>query len=137
MAAITDLTTAASVATGDYLVISQSGTDKKATKATLLASAVPVSPTAINIASNAVTLFSSFTSLTFGILLITESNTGHSAIFALRGGYNQVVKISESGSAFSATKDNASTLNVYYDTGYKIQNKTASTLAFYATILGV
>ena len=137
MAAITDLAAASSVAAADNLVINQSGTDKKVTKAVLLASTVPVSPTAISMAANTVITLASQTALTFGIMFVTESNTGHSGIFAIRGGYNNVVEIAESGTGFTITKDAAGSVNIYYDTGYKIQNKTAATVSLYMTIIGV
>lgn len=57
MAAITDLSTASSVGTGDYLVISQSGTDKKVTankfailaQSQTFANAQAIAPTATNV----------------------------------------------------------------------------------------
>jgi hypothetical protein len=60
-----------------------------------------------------------------GFVVIGEDGGG-SALFYLHAG--ATIRISEYGSIFSATKDNAATINVYYDSGFKVQNKYASAL---------
>lgn len=59
------------------------------------------------------------------MIFIYEANSAVGAIYILRGGINATVEALDPGSAFTVTKDNASTTNIYYDTNkYYLQNKT-------------
>ena len=63
------------------------------------------------------------------VILLMERNSAICALYYLRGGINATVELLDSSESFTVTKDNAGTINIYYDSGYKIQNKTAGTIA--------
>ncbi len=83
-------------------------------------------PTAYSLASDGVVALSTLTTLTNGILFIVNKSAGQSAIFILRGGINATIEALDPSSAFSGTKDTGSSINVYYDGGYKIQSKNGA-----------
>jgi hypothetical protein len=58
------------------------------------------------------------------------------AIFMARGTAN-AVRLADGAATFTVTKDNASTVNFYYDTnGYYLQNKTGGALSFRVVVVG-
>lgn len=58
------------------------------------------------------------------------------AIFVARGTAN-AVRLADGSATFTTTKDNASTVNFYYDTdGYYLQNKTGGSLNFRVLLVG-
>ena len=57
-----------------------------------------------------------------GVYLIIDMTNGNVAMFAIRGGVYGTQEIFDPSSVFSTTKDTATSFNVYYDTGYKLQN---------------
>jgi hypothetical protein len=57
-----------------------------------------------------------------GLLIVVDSE-GRTGTYVLKGANNAVTEVTDVDTVFSATKDNASTTNVYYDSGYKLQNK--------------
>jgi hypothetical protein len=62
-----------------------------------------------------------------GTLMVFDSTNGKVGFFRVEGG--AIVSIS-ANAIFALTKDNAATINIYYETNViKIQNKTAGTLA--------
>lgn len=159
MAAITDLASASSVAAGDYLVVSQSGTDKKVTadkfavvgNASTFAAAQTFNDeinlrqhtsnntwsidvangTPVVAANGAVFQFSQNTTFT-GLVIVANQVGGQIAMFLCGGGV--VVEIADGGNVFSKTKDTASSTNVYYDSGsgeYRMQNNTGSSGTYY------
>ena len=57
--------------------------------------------------------------------MVQNRSTGNSAFYFLGGGVTAVLP--DPGSGFSATKDTASKINVYVESGaIKIQNKTSA-----------
>ena len=118
MAAITDLAAASSVAPTDLLVINQSGTDRKVTAGKFLYEVQDSQ----SMGNGAVLALSTWTAVTNGLLFIVEVANANVAIFNVRGGNNAVIEVSDPSSIASITKDTASSLNVYYDSGYKVQN---------------
>lgn len=151
MATILDLATVAGSAltSGDYFVVNDSGTDKKmaATDAALVALANTFTATqtvshlvvnscnlrmgSVALANDAFSAISSILSGSMssvnGILLIHNTSNGASAIFSCRGGANAVQEIADPATVFSPTRGTASSVNVYYSSGYGVQNKTGST----------
>ena len=57
-------------------------------------------------------------------LLMIINGNGEAGLFMIRGAINTVSEMLESATVFSATKDTATSINVYYDSGYKLQNNT-------------
>lgn len=70
------------------------------------------------------------------LFLILDVNVW-GALFFLRGAGNAVYEISDPLSTFSTTLNNAGTINVVYDSGYKIQNKAGNTIYVSALWIGV
>jgi hypothetical protein len=57
-------------------------------------------------------------------LFIVDATNGNGALFMLRGGANATQELLDPSAVFSATKDTASSFNVYYESSnYYIQNK--------------
>lgn len=72
-----------------------------------------------------------------GIVIILDNSSGHYGIFTARGGGNATTEVAESGSNFSVVKDNAGTINFYFDAGaYYIQNKRGSSRTLAVLVLG-
>lgn len=156
MAAITDLASASSVAAGDYLVVSQSGTDKKVTadkfavvgNASTFAAAQTFSDEinvrqhssnnawSIDIANGTTvtltngTAYSLSTSSVFsGLIIVANATDGQAAMFMLSGGV--VVEIADGGGVYSTTKNTASSSNVHYETSqYWLQNYTGGSRTY-------
>jgi len=63
-------------------------------------------------------------------VFLSESATfGLSAYFIVEGGSLQVKEVADPDSAYTTTKDNAGTINIYAESNiYKIQNKTGSSI---------
>lgn len=58
------------------------------------------------------------------LIFIVDATNGNGALFMLRGGVNGVQEIFDPSGVFSATKDTASSFNIYYESSdYKLQNK--------------
>lgn len=71
----------------------------------------------------------------FGVLLVENASSGAQALIWCGGGANVVASISIRG-GITTTKDSAGNVNVYYDSGYKIQNKTGGTITIYYLLIG-
>jgi len=72
-----------------------------------------------------------------GILTVTNTTDSSVAQFSLIG-TGTVVELSDSSGNYTATKDNAATINVYYDTdGVYVQNKIAATKSVRLMLNGV
>jgi hypothetical protein len=154
MAAITDLSSASSIAATDYFVVNQSGTDRKAlanklpllTVANTFTAAQTFSDeinvrqhttsnlwsidaangTPLTLANTFVYQFSSTVVFT-GMILLSNATGGATALFVVGGGV--VAKVADGSNVYSTTKDTASKLNLYYDAGsgeYRLQNLTGS-----------
>jgi hypothetical protein len=64
------------------------------------------------------------------------SYPGDAAIYMARGTSN-AVRLADGSATFTVTKDNAATVNFYYDTnGYYLQNKTGGSLSFRVMLVG-
>ena len=96
------------------------------------AGAVMLASTAVAMADNEVKSLPSF----IGVYLIVDFTNGNVAMFALRGGVNATQEVFDPSGIFSVTKDTASMFNVYYETGYKLQNKRGSTKSVMLIRLG-
>lgn len=73
-----------------------------------------------------------------GIVIILDGSSGHYGMFTARAGGNATTEVAESGSNFSVTKDNAGTINFYFDTSaYYIQNKHGSSRTLSVLLLGM
>lgn len=71
-----------------------------------------------------------------GVLSVYDSG-GAVAIYILRGTANDTTEVSDASNAYSKTKDNASTTNIYYESdNYIIQNKTGGSLQYQLAFLG-
>lgn len=70
------------------------------------------------------------------VLLVTDITNGNIGIFALRGGVNGTQELLDPSGVFSTTKDTASSFNIYYDSGYKLQNKRGGSRNFSLIRLG-
>jgi hypothetical protein len=68
--------------------------------------------------------------------LIVHSSNAFGAIYTLRGTANTTTEMSDPSSTYTATKDNASTTNIYYDSGYVIQNKTGFARTYLLQYIG-
>jgi len=152
MAAITDLSSASSVGASDYLVISQSGTDKKVTadKLAILSAAntfaalatfsagianASITPAGASMTSGNIQALSNFTSITNGVIIVLDTSGTQYAIFSVKGGANSTQEMLDPNNTFSATADTASSINIYYSSGYKIQNNRAYTTTL--RVLGI
>jgi len=91
----------------------------------------------VTMANESVSNLSAFVSTTNGLLIIVNSTSGVCAIFQMRGGVNTVNEISDPSGVFSHTKDTATSINVYYDGGYKVQNRMGGSATVYAVLFGV
>ncbi len=70
-------------------------------------------------------------------IFIVDATNGNGALFMLRGGVNSVQEIFDPSAVFTATKDTASSFNVYYESSnYYIQNKrgAARNLALFTLV---
>lgn len=72
---------------------------------------------------------------TTAIVAISTSE-GVNAIFALNGTNNTTTEISDPSGVFSAAAGTASSINIYYSSGYKIQNKRPATVRAVIVPLG-
>ena len=71
---------------------------------------------------------------TWGILMVSEDSSEEAAIFLLE--YNSLVIVSDTHSHYSITKDNDTTINVYYDTdGFYIQNELGASKIIRAILI--
>ena len=127
MAAITDLATlaAADVAAADWLVINDSGTDKKVAISSLFYNATGrnIAPTFQSVANNGtITL----TGLNYGLLMVQNDTDGGQALFWLSGSVTSI--INQVGSSFTVTSGTANEINVYISGGNAvIENKLGAT----------
>ena len=88
---------------------------------------------AVSLAQNAVRLVRTGG---YGLLVVVNTSAARSALFCLTAG-GASTELLDPGTAFSATKDNGTTINVYYDTdGYYVQNKTAGAASIGTILLG-
>jgi hypothetical protein len=63
------------------------------------------------------------------------SYPGDAAIYMARGTSNST-RLADGSATFTTTKDNAGTVNFYYDNGYYLQNKTGGSLSFRVKLAG-
>jgi hypothetical protein len=90
-----------------------------------------LSAEAVPLANDASVLIGAATSGTVHI-----SYPGDAAIFVARGTAN-ATRLADGSATFTVTKDNAATVNFYYDTnGYYLQNKTGGSLSFRVMLVG-
>ena len=143
MAAITDLGAASSVAAGDELAISQSGTDRRVTAdkfaivgvANTFGGNVRVPRLEVDGANAYIDTDSSATIPVLylrgapvavandspvslppvGLLFIAVEALASYALMVTRGAYNATMEIFDSAGIFTTTKDTANSINVYYD----------------------
>lgn len=152
MTAITDLAAAASIGASDLLVVSQSGTDKKVTadKFAVLAAAnvfaglatfsagiadAAITPPGVSMVNGNIQALSNFTSITNGIIIVLDTNGTQYAIFTVKSGANSTQEMLDPNNTFSATADTANSINIYYSSGYKIQNNRGYTTTL--RVLGI
>ena len=152
MAAITDLAAASSVGASDLLVVSQSGTDKKVTadKFAVLANAntfaalatfgagianASITPAGQSMVAGNIQALSNFTTITNGVIIILDTSGTQYAIFAVKGGANSVQEMLDPNNTFAAVADTSNSINIYYSSGYKIQNNRAYTTTL--RVLGI
>lgn len=96
------------------------------------------SATPISLGVDAIGVIGDRTQLGF-VLITCEGGTRASSIFMLRGAAGTVANALDPDTDFSTTKDNAGTVNIYYDavdTEYKIQNKLASAITVFVQRFG-
>jgi hypothetical protein len=94
-----------------------------------------VQPPGASMVTTNIQALSNFTSITNGILLVLDIEGTQYALFAVKGGSNAVQELLDPNNTFSATADTASSINVYYSSGYKIQNNRAYTTV--VRVLGI
>ncbi len=152
MTAITDLAAASSVGASDNLVINQSGTDKKVTadKFAVLAAANTfaalatfsagiaagsITPPGVSMVNGNIQALSNFTTITNGILIILDTSGTQYGIFAVKSGANSTQELLDPNNTFAAAADTANSINVYYSSGYKIQNNRGYTTTL--RVLGI
>lgn len=157
MTAITDLSSAASVAAADYFVINQSGTDKKAQLLNLANTwaAVQTFTTGINTGdanvrphisdnahsldvaegstvtlANTATMALSSNSTFSGLVLIVNGTDGQAAIFLCAGATS--AEVSDPGNKYSKTQGTATSTNLYYsgDNKYIVENNTGGSRTY-------
>jgi len=158
MAAITDLASASSVASTDYFVVNQSGTDRKAqankiplfdTANTFTAAqtysdeinvrqhtsnnawSIDIANGATVVAANGAVFQFSTTVVFSGLVIVANATDGQVAMFLCGGG--NVVEIADGGNVYSKTKDTATSSNLYYDAGtgeYRLQNNTGGSRTY-------
>lgn len=71
-----------------------------------------------------------------GVLEMFDSTNGVYGRVALTAGVATTYLLDDPGSAFSTTKNTASSWNVYYDTGYKLQNNRGGTKSISILLTG-
>lgn len=62
---------------------------------------------------------------TNGVVIVVDAN-GFTAVYNLKGGNNAVAEMLDPDDKFSVVKDTAGKTNIYFEAGYKIQNKTGT-----------
>lgn len=73
-----------------------------------------------------------------GFVFVTNRSSARSAIFEIQGGVNATAEVSDPGGIFSATKDTATSVNVYWETDrYKIQNKRVGAISYEVFLFAV
>ena len=98
-----------------------------------------VASSTVNVATDGVLNIGTSTQISIVLVSVNGGGIRSSAIYMLRGAAGTVGEISDIDNNFSPTKDNASTINIYWDAGnarYEVQNKTASTVAVYVQRFG-
>jgi len=158
MASITDLSSASSIAATDYLVVNQSGTDRKALANKLPLLSVANTFTAdqtfsaeVNVRQHTtmelwsldcangstLTMANTFVfqfsdaSVFSGLVILANSTDGGVGLFMCGGG--SVVKVADGSSVYSTTSGTASKSNLYYDAGtneYRLQNNTGGSRTY-------
>ncbi|TXH41795.1 MAG: hypothetical protein E6Q97_36860 [Desulfurellales bacterium] len=159
MASITDLSSASSIATTDYFVVNQSGTDRKAqaNKLPLLSAANTFTAdqtfngevnvrqhttmelwsldcangSTLTMANTFVFQFSD-AAVFSGLVIVINTTDGGGGVFMCSGGV--VVKIADGSSVYSTTSGTASKTNLYYDGGsgeYRMQNNTGGSRTYH------
>ena len=61
------------------------------------------------------------------ILIIAESSGANHAMFSLRGGVNAVIEIFDAANKFTTSAGSDGNMNVYYSSGYVLENKLGGT----------
>lgn len=70
-----------------------------------------------------------------GLLVVVDSE-GRTGTFVCKGTNDAVTESIDVDTVYSHTKDNASTTNVYYDSGYKLQNKRGGERRYKVLLIG-
>lgn len=70
-------------------------------------------------------------------IMFIVHDSGHAALFEIRGGFGDVDLMLSEASEYTATKDTDTKTNVYYDTGYKIQNMTGAARNYTIATFGI
>jgi hypothetical protein len=63
-----------------------------------------------------------------GVFVITDTTNNKVALYNFAGARNLTQELLDPDNAYSITPGNASTINLYYSSGYAIENKTAGTI---------
>lgn len=118
---------------GDIPAIGYYQTTALSTGAKEQRSDIPMGSDNVSIADNGTDTICS--SSFVGFVVVTD-NLNQTAMYQIKGGGNAVSEVSDPDADYTVTKDNAGTTNIYYDSGYKIQNKTGGTRIYTFTKLG-
>lgn len=159
MAAITDLASASSLGASDLFVINQSGTDRKmlANKLPMLDQAntftaaqtysdeinvrqhtttekwsIDVANGTTLVMANAAVFQFSATAAFAGLIVVLNTTNGGIGLFMAGGAV--VVEVADGSNTYSATKDTATSTNIYYDAGsgqYLMQNNTGGSRTYH------
>jgi hypothetical protein len=78
----------------------------------------------------------SITSPTIAIVFLINSTDGTVAIFEMRGDIHTTNKIADIAGGFSATGGTPNSINLYYSSGYKIENGFGSAKTVYGFFVG-
>lgn len=93
--------------------------------------------TVVSMPDSNITPLTTWTTVTNGLLLVVNASEGSLALFNLRGGNNTATELNDAFGVYSSTGGTPSSLNVYYSSGYKVENKRGSTAAIAVIALGI
>jgi hypothetical protein len=82
------------------------------------------------IANNGVVDLSANLPTTHVVIFIMRDDGNGVARFYLRGGINTTAELEDLSAVFSTVFDTASSTNIYYSSGYKLQNKTGGSMRY-------
>lgn len=72
-----------------------------------------------------------------GFLFVFESVSNSFGCYLIRGASNAVVEAVDPYGTFTTTSGNANTCNIYYSSGYKLENRLGSTANFKLQFIGI